>query len=94
MRSSMTISKPFFTRYATCWECVLRLSKYGRRPFTSFHKVGEYAQWPFHDGDPRALLYAIDTGGSSPGIPGDLDGDGAVATSDLLSLLGAWGDCP
>ena len=27
-------------------------------------------------------------------VPGDIDGDGDVDTSDLLSLLGAWGPCP
>ncbi len=27
------------------------------------------------------------------GIPGDLDGDGVVGTSDLLLLLGSWGRC-
>ncbi|MHC5113164.1 MAG: outer membrane protein assembly factor BamB family protein [Planctomycetota bacterium] len=50
------------------------------------------AQWPFHDGDPRALLYALDTGELS-GVTGDLDGDGVVAFSDVLVLIGAWGPC-
>ena len=27
-------------------------------------------------------------------IPGDLDGDGAAGSADLLMLLGAWGPCP
>jgi glucose/arabinose dehydrogenase len=27
-------------------------------------------------------------------LPGDVDGDGIVDTSDLVLLLGAWGDCP
>ncbi len=30
----------------------------------------------------------------SPGIPGDLDGDGSVGVSDLLILLASWGPCP
>jgi hypothetical protein len=25
---------------------------------------------------------------------GDIDGDGAVSTADLLALLSAWGPCP
>ncbi|MEE8155104.1 MAG: M12 family metallo-peptidase [Phycisphaerales bacterium] len=29
----------------------------------------------------------------SPGIPGDLDGDGSVGASDLLILLANWGPC-
>jgi hypothetical protein len=29
----------------------------------------------------------------APAIPGDIDGDGMVSTSDLLALLGAWGGC-
>jgi serine protease AprX len=28
------------------------------------------------------------------GIPGDVNGDGAVDINDLLQLLAAWGDCP
>jgi hypothetical protein len=28
------------------------------------------------------------------GCPADLDGDGSVGITDLLALLGAWGDCP
>ena len=28
------------------------------------------------------------------GIPGDLDGDGVVSTSDLLILFSNWGLCP
>lgn len=28
------------------------------------------------------------------GVPGDLDGDGAVGPADLAILLGAWGPCP
>ena len=28
------------------------------------------------------------------GIPGDLDGDGVVKTTDLLIMLAAWGQCP
>ncbi len=28
------------------------------------------------------------------GIPGDLNGDGAVDTTDFLALLAAWGPCP
>ena len=28
------------------------------------------------------------------GGPGDLDGDGQVGTSDLLTLLANWGPCP
>jgi hypothetical protein len=30
---------------------------------------------------------------SVTGLPGDLDGDGLVSTSDLLMLLGMWGAC-
>ncbi len=30
----------------------------------------------------------------SPQQPGDLNGDGVVDVSDLLILLGSWGDCP
>ena len=26
-------------------------------------------------------------------VPGDVDGNGAVNTADLLALLGAWGPC-
>jgi hypothetical protein len=29
-----------------------------------------------------------------PGIPGDLDGDGAVGILDFQALLAAWGPCP
>ena len=29
----------------------------------------------------------------SPGIPGDIDGDGSVGVKDLLILLGDWGPC-
>lgn len=32
-------------------------------------------------------------GGGFDPCPGDLDDDGSVAVSDLLSLLGAWGPC-
>ena len=28
------------------------------------------------------------------GIPGDLNGDGAVDTIDFLALLATWGPCP
>ena len=50
------------------------------------------AQWPIHDGDPRALLYAIELGEET--VPdGDLDGDGVVGILDFLALLGAWGPC-
>ena len=28
------------------------------------------------------------------GTPGDIDMDGVVVFADLLSVLGAWGDCP
>ncbi|MDY7107006.1 MAG: dockerin type I domain-containing protein [Planctomycetota bacterium] len=31
---------------------------------------------------------------ASSDMPGDVDGDGEVDTSDLLLLLAAWGDCP
>ena len=27
-------------------------------------------------------------------VPGDVDGDGDVDTTDLLALLAAWGPCP
>ncbi len=29
-----------------------------------------------------------------PAVPGDIDGNGLVDVSDLLSLLAGWGDCP
>ena len=32
--------------------------------------------------------------GCPGGIPGDLNGDGAVDIDDLLILLAAWGPCP
>ena len=51
------------------------------------------AQWPIHDGDPRAVLFAVEIGEEAD-IPGDLDGDGVVSIIDLLALLSAWGPCP
>jgi outer membrane protein assembly factor BamB len=51
------------------------------------------AQWPTHDGDPRAVLFAVEIGEETP-IAGDLDEDGVVGILDLLSLLAAWGSCP
>ncbi len=41
---------------------------------------------------PRVSATFTNLGG--PGIPGDVDNDGLVGTSDLLLLLGAWGTCP
>ncbi len=32
--------------------------------------------------------------GPCDGVPGDLDGDGAVGIADLVMLLGEWGSCP
>ena len=37
------------------------------------------------------MLVTVPGGG---GLPGDLDGDGAVNVSDLLLLLADWGTCP
>ncbi len=34
------------------------------------------------------------TQNSGIGIPGDIDGDGAIGVIDLLSVLGLWGACP
>jgi len=39
-----------------------------------------------------ALVVTRTPGG--PGVPGDLNGDGAVDPADLGMLLGAWGPCP
>lgn len=30
----------------------------------------------------------------SPGLPGDVNGDGAVNVSDLLAVINQWGACP
>ncbi len=56
------------------------------------------------DGEPRIVdgdddgVAAIDIGAfevqdTVQHIPGDLDGDGSVGVSDLLIVLGAWGEC-
>jgi hypothetical protein len=60
-----------------------------------------------HEGDPcLARFYFKDIDGTVPdeffvwstlgscACPADLDGDESVSTSDLLTLLGAWGPCP
>ncbi len=38
-------------------------------------------------------LAGPDCAGAS-GVPGDVDGDGVVGISDLLTVLGNWGPCP
>ena len=49
------------------------------------------------DGNDRIADPNVDMGAYeviAGGALGDIDGDGVVGTSDLLLLLGAWGDCP
>ncbi len=38
-------------------------------------------------------LGSIESCAAQSGIPGDLNGDGAVGVADLVILLGAWGPC-
>jgi sugar lactone lactonase YvrE len=33
-------------------------------------------------------------GEAKPGVPGDVNGDGAVNVDDLIAVILAWGDCP
>jgi hypothetical protein len=49
---------------------------------------GEFADFNTGAVDMSVVRYA-----SLAGIPGDLDGDGAVGMTDLLSLLSQWGPC-
>ena len=42
---------------------------------------------------PPAGRFIVLAGNQSPGIPGDIDGDGSVGVKDLLILLGSWGPC-
>jgi outer membrane protein assembly factor BamB len=51
------------------------------------------AQWPIHDGDPRATLFAVEIGEETEPV-GDINGDGVVGILDFLELLAAWGACP
>jgi hypothetical protein len=46
----------------------------------------------FTDFDVRLDNITIETTGGGT-IPGDVDGDGVVDTTDLLALLADWGDC-
>ncbi len=53
------------------------------------------------DGDPGLIATNRDSADitvlindTCTGIPGDVDGSGAVNVRDLLEMLGAWGDCP
>lgn len=47
---------------------------------------------PLHDVVSNFFAYVME--GPPDGVPGDIDGDGAVDTADLLVLLSQWGDCP
>jgi outer membrane protein assembly factor BamB len=51
------------------------------------------AQWPIHDGDPRAVLFAVEIG-EETSVSGDVDGDGIVNVDDLLAVILSWGPCP
>ncbi len=53
------------------------------------HAGGWFSSWPAGSGY-LALLEACPP---DPLIPGDLNGNGTVDVTDLLSLLGQWGDC-
>lgn len=53
--------------------------------------AGDGFQFHTSVGDQMFRLYGEPAGGG--GIPGDIDGDGTVGTSDLVLLLGAWGEC-
>ncbi len=53
----------------------------------------------FCENEPNDISGAYNNGGGNSfddvcAMPGDLNGDGVVDVSDLLILLGAWGDCP
>ena len=48
----------------------------------------EYLTWSPDDMDANGVPDVCEY------IPGDLNGDGIVNTSDLLLLFGSWGDCP
>ncbi|MGK0224454.1 MAG: hypothetical protein ACI9ON_003707 [Limisphaerales bacterium] len=38
-------------------------------------------------------IVAVPGAGGGSGCTGDVDGDGVVSTSDMLSVYGAWGEC-
>lgn len=46
------------------------------------------------DGHPRVLDGRVDIGADELTHPGDVDGDGAVDTADLLAMVAAWGMAP
>lgn len=53
----------------------------------SVHPItGDVHYVSIFDGEVRRLVF-------EGGVPGDLDGDGAVGSTDLVILLGMWGDC-
>ena len=45
-------------------------------------------------GVPLAVTGVVLAGHNDPTCPGDVDGDGVTGITDLLAVVGTWGECP